>query len=196
MAEVTAFILAGGLSSRFGSNKALALWEGRPLLSHMADLLAPVAETRKVLAKDPGIYAALGLSVPVLKDSVERRHPLAGVLSALRAADTEWVFVTACDMPLLRPVLVTALAKATEGHDAVVPVWKGKFQTLCALYSQRCAAPIETLLKQERAPCVELYPRVRTRFYSEEEVARVDPAGASFLDVDTPDEFRSAEAAR
>lgn len=189
---MTAFILAGGLSSRFGGNKALALWNGKPLLEHMAALLKPVFPERFILAKSPGDYAALKLGVPVLPDSMEKRHPMAGVLSALKASRTEWNFVCACDMPLLQIGLVSNMIEAASGYDAVVPRWKGKIQPLCGLYNKRCADFIEKLLKEDHAHCVDLYGRVKTRFFLEPEVARTDPEGLTFMDVDTPGDLAAA----
>lgn len=194
MAEITAFVLAGGLSSRFGYNKALSSWNGKPLLEHMLERLKPLFPARRVLTKRPELYETLRMDVPILPDSIEKRHPMAGVLSALMSSRTDWNFVCACDMPLLQINLVADMIEVASGYDAVVSRWHGKIQPLCGLYNKRCMKFIEDLLKEDHAHCANLFDRVKTRFFLEPEVALTDTEGLTFMDVDTPKDFEAAKA--
>lgn len=190
--SVTGIVLAGGRSSRFGSNKALALWNGGPLIKHTLSVLRPLFPNRMMVSKSLRDYQPLHLDVPLVRDGIERQHPMAGVLSGLIASETEWNFLCACDMPLLRTKLIEEMIAVSSGHDAVVPVWREKIQPLCGLYSKRCLPFIQDLLREDHAHCVDLYGRIRTRFFSEMEISRTDPEGLSFMDVDTPADFARA----
>ena len=72
-------------------------------------------------------------------------------------------------------------------RDALVPVWKGKPEPLCAVYSRACIGPIERTMDQGRV--VSFYPLVRVRLVEEAAVRAVDPDGRSFANVNTPQDF-------
>ena len=50
--DICGVILAGGRSSRFGSNKALALFENKPLIVHIAGLFREIFEEVVVVSRD------------------------------------------------------------------------------------------------------------------------------------------------
>ncbi|MBI4051993.1 MAG: molybdenum cofactor guanylyltransferase [Elusimicrobia bacterium] len=212
----TGIVLAGGSSSRFGSNKALAPWRGKPLILHVLEILKPVFSSCLVVARETSDYESLHLDVPVIGDRVSKRHPLVGILSGLEHSKSDCNFICGCDMPLLQSRLVeflceTVLAPSAElrvpvgepeapsvlDFDAVIPVWGGKVQSLCGVYSKRCLGSVRAVMAEngQEVPSAELFRMVRTRFLNEEEVALADPEGLSFLDVDTLDDYQRLDHA-
>lgn len=190
---VSGAVLAGGRSRRFGADKASAPWNGSTLVESVSDSLAGLFQVRLIIVKTPGTLAHLArpdrLIVP---DAFAEHHALGGIYSALGAAPAERVFACACDMPFLRPALISALCAASPGFDAVVPIWEGELQPLCAVYSKACLPAIERLVAEGRLGVRDLFPRVRARVFSEAEARAVDPEGRSFLDIDTAADYASA----
>lgn len=136
MQDVVGVITAGGRSSRFGSDKAGALLEGRPLLAHVAASLA--AAPLRLLVAPPGRYALPGWqNVP---DTRPGQGPLAALEAALAAAQAGagpvWVAFAGVDMPRLTPAYWQALAQARRpGIQAVQALDAGdRPQPLAALY--------------------------------------------------------------
>ena len=92
-------VLAGGRSSRFGSNKALFAPDGETLINKAVDLLHPLVKEVVVSAShaNAGAYAFLGL------DIVEDQHsdcgPLGGLEALLDRCSTRWLLILTCDMP-------------------------------------------------------------------------------------------------
>ncbi|MBI5208485.1 MAG: molybdenum cofactor guanylyltransferase [Elusimicrobia bacterium] len=193
IADVTAVILAGGRSSRFGSDKSFALWEGRPVIAHLLDRLSPLFREVLVVAKEPSRFR--GLLRPrerAVQDLSDRHHPLVGLATGLRHAGTRYSFFCACDMPLVRVELITALCAAAPGWDAVVPVWRGEPQPMAAVYSEGCLdvlAPASGSFPEGLA-VKGFIDRIRPRFLDHDEVSRCDPDGASFEDIDTLEDYR------
>ncbi|WP_123533337.1 molybdenum cofactor guanylyltransferase [Halosimplex salinum] len=157
--RVRGVVLAGGRSTRFGDgDKALATLDGRPLVARVVDAVADATETPPVLSVATDEQAerlrdALGdRPVETVADSPGRSGPLAGLAAAVDVVDAPWLFVCACDMPLVSPESVDALRSrlhesggddsdadgaATADSttvDAVVPVVDGFDQPLHALY--------------------------------------------------------------
>ncbi|WP_052195233.1 molybdenum cofactor guanylyltransferase [Deinococcus radiopugnans] len=130
--KFTAVITAGGRSSRFGSDKALALLDGQPLLRHVADSLQ-ACPTRLLIAP-PGRYTLAGWEV--IPDTRPGEGPLAGLEAALNHAQTPWLAFTGVDLPGLTPGFWGALARArTPAARAVLALdGAGRPQPLAGLY--------------------------------------------------------------
>ncbi|MGQ0645596.1 MAG: molybdenum cofactor guanylyltransferase [Elusimicrobiota bacterium] len=192
IAGVTGLLLAGGRSRRFGSNKALADWRGGKLVESPARILTGLFPLTLLPAKDPAAYGFLeGPRLRALADGTGESHPLAGLAAGLRACPTERVFACACDMPFLQPALVEALCAAASGFDAVLPLWGGALQPLCAVYAKSILPAAQELLRDGR-PLRDLTGLARTRIFSEEEIRRTDPIGLSFRDLDTREDHAAA----
>ena len=196
MKDTTGAVLAGGLSRRFGSDKSAAPWRATTLVETVAAVVSGVFDLTLIVVKDPAPFLRLerpGCSV--VCDLRPEAHSLGGVSSALAHAATERVFVCACDMPFLNAGLVRGLAELGGGFDAVVPVWEGRLQPLCAVYGRACVPVIDHLLSQERARVQDVFDLVRTRVVTEEEIRAMDPQGRSFMDLDTRAEYERAREA-
>lgn len=193
MKEITGVVLAGGESRRFGSDKALAPWNGKTLVESVVAIVAGIFQSNLVVVKKPEAFRFWDeTNVRVVQDMISEPHSLGGIWSGLCRAETEHVFVCACDMPFLRPKLVKALCEASRGYDAVIPVWREKPQPLCGIYSRKCRGSMECLIQRRRLKIQELFSVVRTRFYLEPEIQSADPTGLSFVDLDTRREYESA----
>ncbi|MBI4055377.1 MAG: molybdenum cofactor guanylyltransferase [Elusimicrobia bacterium] len=190
----TGAVLAGGLSSRFGSNKALAPWAEGRLIESATDRLLEIFPAVLVLAKDPDRYSFLKKPrLDVVQDRMARTHPLAGLYSALDYARTDYTFVCGCDMPFLSRRLIERLWEEAPGYEAVVPIWHGRLQPLCSFYSKSCAKLILGMLADGLGPR-DLLDHVHTRRLSEEEVLSEDAEGFSFLDLGTRQDYEAARS--
>lgn len=113
---ITAVILAGGRSSRMGSDKALLAWRGRPFVAHIVAALQSQVARIAINCNSPADFAHFGL--PLIADSIiERCGPLAGISAALAANSTALTLVVPCDNPLLSPQLVERLLAALESEQ-------------------------------------------------------------------------------
>lgn len=122
MTDPLGVILAGGLSSRMGGgDKGLLDLDGRSILGHVVDRLAPQCGAMALNANgDPARFSDLGL--PVLADSIDGFvGPLAGVLAGLdwaAAEGAEMIVTAAADTPFFPETLVADLMQAADGMAA------------------------------------------------------------------------------
>ncbi len=169
-------ILAGGKSTRFGKEKALVPWKGKPLLQHVVDRLEPPVY---ISANDPK-YDAFGIRIP---DSRKEACPLTGIYSLLQVIPTERLFACACDMPFVSRPLVDHLL-SFDG-DLILPVSPDGDQPLHAVYSRACIPAIEKSLNEGR--------RAATSFSEEVRTVRVPVSpgewGNPFLNINTPEDL-------
>ena len=114
--DLTGVLLVGGASTRFGSPKALALFDGETFAERAWRLLGAMCAERIAVGKTSD-----GIELPfeVLDDGTDVRAPIAGVVAGLRAARNPLSVVIPVDVPLLTQQALTALADACR--DVAVP---------------------------------------------------------------------------
>ncbi|WP_435179125.1 molybdenum cofactor guanylyltransferase [Halorussus sp. AFM4] len=148
-------VVAGGRSTRFGDReKALAEFEGDPLLRRVADRVVRVVDELVVncRADQVGPFRRALADAPCeprfAVDEAPDRGPVAGLLTGLRAADAPVAVATACDMPTLDPGLLDSLFADARGETGAVPTFDGRPQPLAAVYRVEpavaaCAAALD-----------------------------------------------------
>jgi molybdopterin-guanine dinucleotide biosynthesis protein A len=143
-----AFVLAGGKSSRMGSEKGLVNFLGKKMIEHVLDSLKDLCCIN--IISDNQEYLQFGNNV--YPDIYKNCGPLGGIHSALYNSNSDWNIVLSCDLPLVTSDFLLFLLKNIEVKpcDAIVPVHKNKVEPLCALYHKSSLPKIETLvLKKE-----------------------------------------------
>ena len=189
--EISAAILTGGTSRRMGTDKALLLHDGKPLVQWVREAVAKVFGNVFLVTSDP---ARLALPwIPAVPDRITGQGPLGGIDAALRHASTEFTFITGCDMPFLSPAVLRSLAARAHGCDLVIPSGPNGPEPLCAIYGKGCLPYVEKALDAGQRNVFRLIDQVRARIVPAEEIAAVDPEFLSFLNVNTPDDYRRLE---
>src|SRR5258705_10434172 len=117
MEQIEAFILAGGASSRMGTDKSQLLIGEKTFNEHIAATLLEIVETVTVVGRS--------LVDPRLK-SVADVYPqwgaLGGLHAALNACKSDWALVVACALPFVAADLFRGLATLRGVHKAEVPL--------------------------------------------------------------------------
>jgi len=133
MDRIPAYILAGGKSSRFGSDKAVALFSGQPLIQRLADAVRPHVARVVVVADQTDKYAHLGLRT--IADLEPGLGPLGGLLTALSdCPDDNWLYLLSCDLLTLNPAWLDVLRKQRTTTSQAVAFKPDRWQPLLALY--------------------------------------------------------------
>jgi molybdopterin-guanine dinucleotide biosynthesis protein A/molybdopterin converting factor small subunit len=189
---MTGIILAGGRSSRMGSPKALLLFDGEPLITHIVRRLQRLFDEIVVVAAPE--QPLPDLPVTLARDDVAFQGPVGGIYYGLRAARGEIAFVTSCDSAFSAAPLISHLVSLAPGFDVVVPRWEDRLQPLHAVYRRTVVPNLEAQLAKGELRPVFLYDTVPTRIVEEDEVRRFDPDGDSFFNMNTPEDY--AEAVR
>jgi len=191
MQPITAFILAGGKSTRMGTDKALLLLGGRPLIAHALDLARSAADEVKIIG-DPGKFSRYG---DVIRDVYADRGPLGGIHAALSSTRTDWNLILGVDLPFVTKQFVNYLAETAQASGATVTVASadGGLQPLCAIYRKQFGAIAERALAAGRNKIDALFAETSVRLISEEELAGNGVSSSIFRNLNTPEEWDSAK---
>lgn len=187
----TGIVLAGGRSTRFGSDKLAAEVDGVPLLHHPVLRLAEVCREVLVVVA-PGVQEPalpMAIATRVVHDATEGEGPLAGVLAGLMESVTDWALVAGGDMPDLRTsVLLEMLRVAGEsGADAVALQDADRFRPLpLVLRSAPAREAAHALLHSGERRLRALPDALRTAVLDEPTWLALDPDRATLRDVDEP----------
>lgn len=189
---VTIALQAGGMSRRMGRDKARVLLDGRPLITHVLERAAPLGDEVLVTTNEPQAYAFLG-GVRLVPDEQPGAGALAGLRTALRAASHERLLVLACDLPFVSIPLIEHLLRASPPAEVVIPRWHGELEPLQAVYRRACLAAVERALEEGRRRMIDFHADVRVHVVEEDVIARLDPQGLSFFNINTPADLHAAE---
>jgi len=190
MADFGGFVLAGGRSSRMGTDKAFLELDGRTLLARAVDVLR--ALTPEVRIVGPAAkFAAYG---PVVEDVYVDRGPLAGIHAALTSSTTELNLMLAVDLPLVTESLLRFLVEQARVSDAVVTVPRiaGGYQPLCAVYRRAFAPLARSALDSGKNKIDALFAATTERILEESELSRFAFNAAMFQNLNTPEDLRRA----
>jgi molybdopterin-guanine dinucleotide biosynthesis protein A len=185
IADITGVILAGGKSSRFGTNKALAPFRGAPLIEHVAETLRSVFRDVLVVTNAQQTYLNLGL--PSVVDIVPDQGPMGGIVTAFQNTINDRIFAVACDMPVLDATAIREIISQAGETDAAVPVHDGIREYLMALYSRRLLPRMRCCLAEERLSLEDFCDKLTN-------VAWIPVSGDSWFNVNTKRDLEFLEA--
>ena len=198
-AAVSGIVLAGGRSSRFGSDKLAARYGESSLLELAVSALETMcSEVIVVLA--PGDERALphrganGVPVERAVDSEPFGGPLVGLLAGLEAAREPLAAVAGGDMPSLSPevmrLLVRALAASDGSRDAAVLVQRGEMRPLpCVVRNGAATQAARRLLGDGERSLMALIRSMSAEYVQESDWRPLDPTAATLRDVDRPEDL-------
>lgn len=192
--DLSAFVLAGGKSTRMGADKAFLEFEGRTLLDRALDLTRSVC--RDVLVV--GSREKFAAYPNVVEDLFPDRGPLGGIHAALRTSAAELNLMLAVDMPFVSSHFLEYLLSEARHSDAVVvlPRCEGRLQPLCAVYRRQFAEAAETALLAGRNKIDPLFADANPRVISEEELNRAGFSRELFKNWNTPQDLKETFASK
>jgi molybdopterin-guanine dinucleotide biosynthesis protein A len=189
ISDCTAIILAGGESKRMGRDKAALPFNGETLLQSVIGSVQPLFAQTLVSVRELRTDVAL----PQICDTQADGGPLVGLISALEAVTTPWVFVVACDMPFVAPALITHLASLRDHHQAVIPKAHEHAQPLAAFYALSCLPVLRQSLAGGNKSIIGALKSLDVRYVGADELLQWDAQLRSFFDLDTPQDLALAE---
>jgi len=187
---MTGIVLSGGENRRMGINKAFLKIDGIPMVERVLRVLKGIFDKIIIVTNDPHLYTMY--DVKVVTDASDKRCPLTGIYSGLLNASDEYNFVVACDMPFLNAGLISYMIGLAEGYDIVMPRIGELSEPLHAVYRRGLVPLIENRIKQNVRQIKGIFSESRVRYVTEGEIDRYDRERRSFINLNTPLEYKEA----
>jgi molybdopterin-guanine dinucleotide biosynthesis protein A len=190
------YVMAGGASRRFGSDKALAKIGGKTMLRRMCELVESVVGSARVVAPK-GRYPEYADAI--VADCWPDQGPLGGIITAVSATAAEepntiWSLIVGCDMPFLSNEwlgYLTERALASEA-EVVVPQSEYGLEPLCACWRTAAADSLRVRFDQGARKVSEAISCLRVESLDERHWKRFDSAGRLFWNMNTPQDYDNA----
>lgn len=154
--EAVGFVLAGGQSSRMGTDKALVEFRGRPLIAHAIGILEAAGLKVFIAGARAETRPRLEPYAPVIPDREGGLGPLGGICAAFGSIRAEWGVFLPVDVPLLPSSLVVYLVRRAQSSGAAVTLVSvnGSPETFPAVISRSALPALERELGQRRLGCL------------------------------------------
>ncbi len=195
-AVTAGIVLAGGQSRRMGRDKALLPQPGtahETFVEHLTGTLKPLCSEVVLVVRDmlsASRYSELA-DARIVTDRAPGVGPLMGLYSGLSAVQATRALVTAVDMPFVQRDIVAFLLAQASGEVALVPLVDGIPQVLLAVYPRSVLPLLAALLHAGRRDLRALLEVAPVRYIEEAQLRAIDPTLRSFVNVNTPGEWKS-----
>jgi molybdopterin-guanine dinucleotide biosynthesis protein A len=154
---ISAFILIGGKSERFGSEKWRANINGKSVLDRIWDGCM-YFEERIVIGKEK----PKDFKKPFIFDQLEIQAPINGLYTAIQHAEDDWIQLVSCDLPLIDTDVFQILWNTkTQESDAVIPLTNNRHQVTCALYHKRILNYLESAIYENNFSLLSLIKNLK-----------------------------------
>lgn len=184
---VTGVILAGGKSTRMGSDKALLPYRGGRFIEAIYRLFADIFSEVILVTNTPAQYDFLPCRK--VQDILKDMGVLAGIHSGLCHSSNPAIFAVACDMPYLVEGLIRHMASRADAGGVLIPESPDGLEPLHAVYGKGCLAAIESTLLSGQRRIVSFFDRTNVSRMNLEQVAMFDPSFVSFININTPTDY-------
>jgi molybdenum cofactor guanylyltransferase len=193
---IPGYVQAGGGSTRFGSDKALATLGGKTMLQRTTELVASVCRDVTIVAP-AGKYALQ--TGRMLDDRWPGQGPLGGILTALQDAlqsnpAARWILAVSCDMPFLtREWLAFLCERASQSAaQVVVPTAANGLEPLCACWHTGALQSGQAAFEARVRKVTEAMKRLPMEVLDESVWKRFDSEGRLFWNMNSPADYEEA----
>ena len=144
---ITGIILAGGKSSRMGTDKGFLLLNEKPFMQYSIDALKPLVSEIIIVSDNPK-YDVFGLKR--VNDITKNAGPVAGICSGLEVSKTEYNLVLSCDIPLINSEILQKLIDNMDAISQIIQIEShGKSMPLIAIYKKDVINTFNAFLKND-----------------------------------------------
>jgi len=198
--DCTGVILAGGENTRMPVLKGFIEINGEKIIEKNIRIYKHLFKEVFISTNSPEHYLYLG--VPMFGDIYKVRGPLTGIFTSLLNSSSEWIFVSACDMPFINERLIWYMASKRDDCDAVVPkstpscFSKGErdfVEPLFAFYSKRLISHIEKAILANKTGAKDFLANKKVKYIRIDEVKNIDVDERSFINLNAPKDLNKVQ---
>jgi molybdopterin-guanine dinucleotide biosynthesis protein A len=214
--NITGVIIAGGKSSRFGSDKAMAMISLKnltrinnslktksgnsfsnikpqtklPMIQHIGNVLSSIFSKTLIICNDTEKYSFLPF--PTVRDIYPDQGPLAGIHAGLVNSKTKKIFITGCDLPLINSEFIRYQCSISNNFQVTIPSLECGLEPLCAIYNKDCVPVIEQLLENKQHKVSALFDKVGTRKINKSEILNIVPDLSIFTNINNQSDLEKS----
>lgn len=180
--QITGVVLAGGKSSRFGSNKALCKYGDKYFMHHIIELMRPYTKEIVISGYRPEYE---DIEITILKDEYPDIGPIGGIYTALKESTTPWILVLTCDMPLVSKEIIMMMLASCKGDNIIGWQHDKIFTTFPLLISKSALPAINNAINEKRYRIKQMFEIGNSR-----KIIIPDALLPNFANINTQDDYK------
>lgn len=208
--DAAGFVLAGGRSSRMGTDKALVEFRGQPLVAHALEILRGAGLSAAIAGAQPASQPVLRTFAPLVPDLEPDLGPLAGICAALASTNASWAIFVPVDLPLLPASLVVFLLQQTLTTGASITLCSvdGFVESFPVVLRRQLLPLLKSELQAGRGGCFAAFKAAAAKVGESISVLPVDlmvqsgqladprrlPASSWFMNLNSAEDLQRAES--
>lgn len=197
---MSAVVVAGGVSKRFGQDKGLIRLARKPLILHVLDKLTTIVDDVVVVVNSEDqrrkFVEEIERPFRILIDRAQVRTPLAGALAGFETIQNEYTLLLACDTPFLSSDILNLLLELCANRTAAVPRWpNGNIEPLQAAYQvKRATKAAKAALEEGELDMRSMIGNLQNvRYISTIVLQQLDPKLRTFFNINTLNDLKEAQ---
>ncbi len=160
MIEATAFILIGGKSQRFGSEKWKAELGSHMILDHIWEACSDF-KYQIIIGK----IKPKNINKPFILDHFKIQAPIIGLHSAIISSNTEWILLLSCDIPLINKSCLEFIWNSKiKDVESVIPIINNQIHPLCGLYHKSILHKLNSVLEIKEFSLQKFLKSINTQY--------------------------------
>ncbi|PNR97484.1 hypothetical protein X928_09550 [Petrotoga miotherma DSM 10691] len=164
---------------------------GKPLIEQIVQGLKNVFEKVYIIGNVKEYTFLQG--VFFCEDIIPNKGPLGGLLTGLICSDSEYNFLTACDMPFLTREFFEFVKLQKKDYDLLVPAYNSYLEPLAAVYSKKCLPFISDSLKRNQLKLKSFFPQVNVRIIKETVIREIGEPEKLFFNINYKEDVEKIE---
>lgn len=182
---ISIFILAGGKSTRMGTDKGLILLNGMPMMSYLIDTLEGIGLPVGIIANEP-VYESFGY--PVFPDLVKEKGPLGGIFTAMSHTESDHCLILSCDSPFTGKGVIKELISRTVSDQITIGQLQGKLLPFPGVYPRSLKQKLKENLGANHLKLRSFILEESFRLISWDDLCQQPER--EFANLNTPDDLR------
>lgn len=182
------YILAGGNSSRMGTEKGLVKLKEKYLIEYVIENCKPCVDHLFIVSSNPAYEQ---FSLPLISDRISGRGPAMGILAALKHTTANQNFIVSCDTPFLQADVIFRILNLAKDAEICVPVSRGYWEPLAGVYSGSIANKWEEYMEAGEYKLQKLIEQFHFKLVDAE--LELNATEDVFFNVNTKDDLLKAE---
>ena len=156
--EISGAILAGGKSTRMGTDKAFLMLQGQAFINIIVEKFKKLFKTVFIVADEQKKFIQAG--VPVIPDIYKECGPLGGIHAALRYSPASHIFIAPCDTPLISTDLIQYLITSAKPNEITIGQANERIHPLFGVYPCSAVTIIEQYLNDGKRKVLDVFNEV------------------------------------
>ncbi|MFD2925747.1 molybdenum cofactor guanylyltransferase [Halobacillus naozhouensis] len=189
--EICGAVLAGGGSTRMGTDKAVLPLGDQTVLERITNELSHCCD-RVVINRDQP-FPTTALTIDVVHDTFLDAGPLAGLHAVLKNGSESFVLLSACDTPFIQKEVFHEMFQAfSKEKHAIVPIYENRIQPLSGIYRRSLLPVVERLLQEGQRSMRSLLDQINVQYMSDFRSISEEAAADHFFNMNTQEEYDTA----